>query len=192
MPQQAHAPASRKLLHKGKKFDFELVTVPTPKGELTREVVRHPGAVLVLPVLPDGRLVLIRNRRIAIGDWLYEFPAGTIDRPGEDPADCARRELIEETGYRAERLDPLAVFYTTPGLTDETMHAYIATGLTPVGQALEDDEQIEVHPTPVDRVLAMLDSGQLKDAKSMLALLLALRRGLIPADPSMCTPTEPR
>lgn len=180
MPAPSTTP-SRTTIHKGRKFDFELVTAELAPGKvLTREVVRHPGAVLILPLLPDGRVVLIRNRRIAVDAWLYEFPAGTLE-PGEDPADCARRELVEETGYRAERMEPLVTFYTTPGLTDERMHAFIATGLTPVGQALEEDEHIEVHPTPVADALAMLDRGDLTDGKSILALLLALRRGLLPA-----------
>jgi len=179
MPESSPTVARRTTLHKGRKFDFELVTTEVAPGRtLTREVVRHPGAVLILPVLPDGRIVLIRNRRIAVDAWLYELPAGTLE-PGEDPADCARRELEEETGYRAQRMDPLVTFYTTPGLTDEKMRAFVATGLTSVGQALEEDENIEVHPTPIPDVLAMIDRGELVDGKSILALLLALRRGLL-------------
>ena len=172
---------SRRLIHKGRKFDFEAVATADASGRtIEREVVRHPGAVTIVPVLDDGRVVMIRNRRIAVDDWLYEFPAGTLD-PGEDPEACARRELIEETGYEASSITPLGWFYTTPGLTDEKMRAFVATGLRHVGQALEEDEQIEVQALDLERVLRMMDGGEIVDAKSMLALLLALRRGLVGA-----------
>ncbi len=151
-----------------------------PSGRtVRREVVRHPGAVLIVPVLPDGRIVLIRNFRVALEDWLWELPAGTLGRD-EPPRDCAARELIEETGYRAGRIDPLADFLTSPGLGDETMHSFLATELVHIGQDLEDDESIEVRPVPASEALAMIDRGLLRDAKSMLALLLAQRRGLLP------------
>lgn len=173
---------SRRTIHKGKKFDFEMVKVDAGGGRtIEREVVRHPGAVTIVPVLDDGRVVMIRNRRIAVDAWLYEFPAGTLDAK-EGPEACARRELIEETGYRATAMLPLGWFYTTPGLTDERMHAFVGTGLVEVGQALEEDEQIEVEAMEVERVLRMIDSGEIVDAKSMLALLLAQRRGLLGAE----------
>ncbi|MEZ6209779.1 MAG: NUDIX hydrolase [Phycisphaerales bacterium] len=177
----------RRLIHKGAKFDFEAVSLTLPDGSVvSRDVVRHPGAVTIIPVLDDGRLLLIRNLRVATAGWLYEFPAGTLEPP-EPPIDCAARELIEETGHRAATLTPCGTFFTSPGLSDERMFAFIATGLSPVGQDLQDDERIEVHPTPLATVLQMLDANQaddslrLMDAKSMLALLLALRQNLIPS-----------
>src|SRR5262245_55411209 len=92
---------SRRVLHKGRKFNFEIVSVRSASGkQIEREVVRHPGAVVIVPVLDNGDVVMIRNRRIAIGDWILEFPAGTLEPP-ELPEKCAARELIEETGYKA-------------------------------------------------------------------------------------------
>ncbi len=175
----------RRLIHKGVKFDFEAVSLTMPDGSVvSRDVVRHPGAVCIVPVLDDGRLLLIRNLRVATAGWLWEFPAGTLEPP-EPPIDCAARELIEETGHRADLLRPAGTFLTSPGLSDEEMHTFVATSLTPVGQRLELDERIEVHPTPLKTVLAMLDApttspDRLMDAKSMLALLLAMRKNLIP------------
>jgi ADP-ribose pyrophosphatase len=172
-------PLERTVLCKGRKFDFERVVYAAPDGgRIEREVVRHPGAVVIVPVLDDGRIVLIRNRRYAVGTTLWELPAGTLEA-GEDPAHCAARELTEETGFRARTIDPLGSFYTTPGLTDELMHAFCARGLTEVGQALEPGEEIEVHPVPRADAIRMLDDGDLMDAKSMLALLLAQRRGFL-------------
>lgn len=169
----------RSLIHRGSKFDFEQVSVRMPSGRtVRREVVRHPGAVLIVPILSDGRIVLIRNFRVALEDWLWELPAGTLGRD-EPPRDCAARELIEETGYRAARIEPIADYLTSPGLGDEIMHAFLATGLVHIGQDLEDDESIEVRPVPPSEALAMIDRGDLRDAKSMLALLLAERRGLL-------------
>ncbi|MBX3358744.1 MAG: NUDIX hydrolase [Phycisphaeraceae bacterium] len=167
----------RRVLHKGRKFDLEQVTLATSSGRrMTREVVRHPGAVVVVPVLADGRLVMIRNYRFAVGETLYEFCAGTLEPP-EPPAECARRELIEETGYEAAEMEGLGSFYTTSGMTDERMHAFIARRLTEVGQRLEEDEQIEVVLKSPEEALAMVDSGELVDAKSIVALLRAHRLG---------------
>jgi ADP-ribose pyrophosphatase len=172
-------PIERTVLCRGSKFDFERLTFETDAGErVEREMVRHPGAVVVVPVLDDGRIVLIRNRRMVVGTTLWELPAGTLEAD-EDPARCAARELEEETGYRARTVDFLGSFYTTPGLTDELMRAYAARGLAPVGQALEPGEEIEVRPVPRDEAMRMLDDGDLMDAKSMLALLLAQRRELL-------------
>ncbi len=179
-------PAQRRtVLYHGAKFDFVEVEYPGADGSpLKRQIIRHPGAVVILPILvsanlPGPHIVLIRNQRIPAGTHLWELPAGTRE-PGEAPELTAGRELIEETGYRAANLTPMGVFYTSPGLSDEQMWAYAATDLTPVPQALEDDERITVHPVPVQEVLSMIDRGALADAKSMLTVLLALRRGLLP------------
>lgn len=158
-----------------------MVGVKRPCGSiLEREIVRHPGAVVVVAVRDDGGLVLIRNFRISVEQRLLECCAGTLEA-GEDPAVCAGRELIEETGYRAERIAPLGAgwFYTTPGLTDEKMYAFVATGLTHVGQDLEDDESIEVEIVAADRAIRMVESGEIRDGKTVAALLLAERRGLL-------------
>ena len=169
---------ARDLLHKGKKFDFERLTVRHPSGRtVQREVVRHPGAVVIVPLLPNGHIVLIRVFRIALNRMSIECCAGTIERTatgtGEPPAACAARELIEETGYRAGTLTPIEPFLTSPGLSDELMHPFVATGLTHVGQRLEEDEHIEVFDVPAAEALAMVARAEISDAKSMLALLLA-------------------
>jgi ADP-ribose pyrophosphatase len=173
---------TRELLFKGAKFDFERLTMKTGDGQtLVRQTVRHPGAVVILPVLekPNGlSIVLIRNWRISVERWLYELPAGTLE-PGEKPEVCAARELEEETGYAAATITPLCRFYTSPGLSNELMWAYAATGLRQVGQRLEPDEWVTVHPTPVPDALAKIDSGDVTDGKTILTLLLARQRGLL-------------
>lgn len=173
---------SRSVIHKGRKFDFEFCRVLGGDGTQDREVVRHPGAVVILPVLetPQGPMVvLIRNWRIALEAWSLELPAGTMEPP--EPAHaCAARELMEETGYRAATLTHIGRFNTSPGLSDELMEAYLATGLSPVGgQRLEADERIQVEPTSVARCWELIASGALMDAKSMLTLLLAQRLGVL-------------
>ncbi len=171
----------RSLLHKGAKFDFEQVRITSRSGKtLEREVVRHPGAVVVVPILEDAgapALVLIRNWRLSIEAWSWELPAGTLGA-AEDPAACAARELTEETGYSAATIEPLCRFHTSPGLSDELMHAFAARGLSFVGQHLEEDERIEVEVVPVSRTLGMIRDAQLTDAKSIVAIWTAANRGL--------------
>ena len=169
----------RRVVLKGAKFDFEEVTLEGRGGsKLDRQMVRHPGASAILPILDDGRLVLVRNDRFAVGELMLELPAGTIDGD-EDPAVCAARELREETGYEAATIEPLGRFHTTPGLTNELMHAYVARGLREVGQELEADEELSVEIHAPSAVFAMIDRGEMTDAKSILTVLLAARRGVI-------------
>lgn len=184
---------SERPIHRGSRFDFVTLTIQRPSGRtLDRDIVRHPGAVVVVPLLNQpGKgpcVVLIRNYRIAIGESLVECCAGTIERArkpeggfgiAEDPEHCARRELIEETGYQASVMRSLGWFYTTPGLTDEQMFAFVATGLTHVGQKLEEDETIEVDVVPVQEALGMIGDGRIRDAKSIVALTLAERGGYL-------------
>ncbi|MFM9956915.1 MAG: NUDIX hydrolase [Phycisphaerales bacterium] len=177
----------RRTIQSGPKFDFDEVTLEGRNGDPIRQyMIRHPGAVVVVPVLEGGqagdaggrgaRLVMIRNRRFTLGRELWEFPAGTLEPP-EPTEVCAARELEEEAGYRAGRVERLGAFYTTPGMTDELMHAYLATDLTQVGQHLMEDERITVEIVEASAVLKMIDRGELVDAKSMLALFLAIRQG---------------
>lgn len=143
----------------------------------------HPGAVVVLPLLAGDCVVMIRNYRYAVEQELWELPAGTRE-PGESPIETARRELEEETGYRAANMSPLCEFYTSPGVSTERMFAFVATDLTPVPQRLEDGEQIRVEVVPIARVRSMLLDGDLADGKTIavLARYLCDRDGLLPRD----------
>lgn len=144
-----------------------------------REVVVSNDAVVVLPLLEaepaaagagEPRVVLIRNERFAVGKTLLELPAGTLE-PGEDPAVCAARELTEETGYAAERVEAMTCFYTSPGFCTERMHAYRATGLRFRGQDLDETERIEVEAMSWSEALACLRDGRIEDAKTIATLL---------------------
>lgn len=147
----------------------ELRTSPDG-GEIARDIVRHPGAVAILPLLDDGRVCLIQNHRVSVGQTLIELPAGTLE-PDEDPAVAAARELREETGYCAQRIELLAVLYMSPGILDEKMHFYVATGLTAGPQNLDPGESIVPLRTSWNAVLTMLRDGRIQDAKTMAALL---------------------
>jgi ADP-ribose pyrophosphatase len=143
--------------------------------------VQHPGAVTVLPLADDGGVCLIRNERPAVGETLWELPAGTLD-PGESPADCARRELVEETGYRAAQIKKLCEFFMSPGILNERMHLFLATGLTLGEMAPEPGEVIQPIVVPWDRAMSMIDAGDIRDAKSLVGLLYydRLRRAAPP------------
>ncbi|MEO0322271.1 MAG: NUDIX hydrolase [Myxococcota bacterium] len=161
---------TRKRLLTGPRISVDRVTVDTPAGPVARDVVVHPGAVVILPVLEDGRFVLIRNRRVAVGETLLELPAGTLT-PGEAPATCARRELAEETGYRARALAPLLTFYPSPGVLDEVMHGFVASGLEPGAQDLDAGEEIDVEVMDRAALDQALESGAIKDGKTLTLLL---------------------
>lgn len=141
----------------------------------TREVVEHQGAVGVV-VLHDGDVWLVRQYRHATGEELIEIPAGKL-APGEDPAACAARELVEEIGLRPRTLEHLRTFYTTPGFTNELFHLYFADELTPEAGELEAGEVLEVERVPLGEVRTLLFSGRIRDAKTLIGLsLLLLRR----------------
>lgn len=169
-------PMAAERLLSTKKFDVERRALTDPSGRtVLREVVVHPGAVVILPVLDRDRLVMIRNFRYSVEEELWELPAGTAE-PGEPAVETARRELIEETGYRGERMTPLAEFYTSPGVMTELMRAFVAEGLTPVGQRLEPDERIKVEIVTFTRAKEMLTRGELRDGKTIAVLGMYLAR----------------
>jgi 8-oxo-dGTP pyrophosphatase MutT (NUDIX family) len=155
----------------GRRVRVEQRRVPRSDGrEELREMVVHPGSVVVLPFLDDGRLVLIRNRRFAVGKTLLELCAGTREGD-EDPALCAARELEEETGYRAQTVTPLMSFYPTPGVSNERMSVFVARGLTKTQQQLDPSEQIEVEPLQLEDVLARIARNEIEDAKTIASVL---------------------
>ncbi len=159
------------LLLSTPRFEVVRKTVAMPDGSAaTREIVHHPGAVVILPLLDDGRICLIDSFRISLQRRLVELPAGTLE-PGEEPLVAARRELIEETGYRARRMEPLLVFHPSPGILDEKMHLLLATGLEPGPADLEPGEDIHPLPTSWDDALAMIRRGRIEDGKTLAGLL---------------------
>lgn len=169
IPQQN--PATDKVLYHGQRMDLLLRTVRTAGGkQIVREVVWHPGAVIILPVLRDGSIVMIRNLRHTLGEVLWELPAGTLEK-GEDPALCADRELVEETGYHSERIVSLGWFYTSPGILTEKMFAFLATDLTPGPQALEENEIITTVVVPPAEIKRMIKDNEIVDGKTIAVLL---------------------
>lgn len=167
------------LIFVGRIFSVSLEACVLPDGRTAKfELVRHPGGAAVLPILDDGRVVLLRQFRPAAGGVLWEIPAGRLE-PGESPADCVARELMEEAGYRAGRLEKLGELLPAVGFCTERIHLFLARDLTPVTQTLEPDEYLEVVPLLPAEALVLVDRGEIPDAKTQLALLLAGRRGYL-------------
>jgi ADP-ribose diphosphatase len=140
--------------------------------EFTREVVEHPGAAVIFPVHSDGGIVLVRQFRHAVGQTLLELPAGTLE-PGEAPEACAARELMEETGFRAGKLDPLGIVYSSPGVLGEAMHFFLARDLQACGQDLDPGEKIEVVSLTVSELWDGIRSGDVRDGKTVVGASLA-------------------
>jgi ADP-ribose pyrophosphatase len=159
-------------LIKGRIFDLERHVLSFPNGyKLPMEIVRHPGASAVVPLLGESTLLMVRQYRYAVGDYILEIPAGTLKK-GEDPEECARRELEEETGYRAGRFLKLGKIYPLPGYSDETIHIYLATELKKAGQRLDQDEIINLEPVDLTMAYEMVRAGRILDAKSICGLFM--------------------
>lgn len=167
-----------KRVYSGRVIAVDLEAVRFPDGSVGElEIIRHPGASAVVPFLTDPlgddpQILLLRQYRYAADGFLYEIPAGRLE-PGEAPMTCAERELREETGCRAERIEPLTTLYTTPGFTDERIHLFLATGLSRGTAAPERDEFIEVVTRSLSAALAMVEAGEIQDAKTSVAILFA-------------------
>ena len=156
----------------GEVFSVDRVEWTDPSGRaLSRHIVRHPGAVTVVPELADGRLVMIRNWRVSVQRWLLEFCAGKLEA-GEAPLAAAARELEEETGYRAGNVAPIGKYLTSPGFADERMHAFVARDLRPVPRNLQPGERIEVELHAPDAIARMISDGSIEDGKSIAAFAL--------------------
>ena len=177
-PLEEHV-VERRLIHRGRYLEFRVDTIERADGSRgTRDVVGHPGAIAVLALDDDGRLLLVRQWRIPAERAMLEIPAGTLDvHDGvtEDPDVAARRELEEETGSRAGAWRKLAEFWTAPGFASELMHLYLATGLTSAtGDDIltpDEDERLELSRVTVDEALALVDRGEISDAKTILGVL---------------------
>ena len=174
---------SSEVIRRSRILEFRIDTIETPDGRRsTRDIAAHPGAVAVVAIDPEDRVLLVRQWRHATGGPLLEIPAGTLDRHAdgslEDPALAAARELEEETGSRAGAWRYLGAFYTAPGFTSELMHLYVATDLSsahPDGLQPDEDERLELQPIPFADALAMAMRGDIHDAKSMVGLLMMAR-----------------
>lgn len=170
---------SRRQVHRGRVVDLGVDTVRFPDGSTGElEMIHHSGASAVLPVLsdpagPDPQVVLVRQYRYAAGGWLYEVPAGRPQRQGEPWDECARRELLEETGLVAGELVKMTAIFTTPGFTDEQIHLYLATNLSRGETAYDPDEFMSVVPMPLSQALAMVRDGEITDGKTICTLLYA-------------------
>lgn len=143
-----------------------------------REWIAHPGATAVIPLTDRGSVILVKQFRYPLGKVTVEIPAGKLD-PGEDPLVCAHRELQEETGLTAAKLNYVGSFVTTPAFTDEIIHLYVGTGLTAGEISTDEDEFIEVEERSLDEVFQAIEGGEIKDAKTMIAFMLADRKGML-------------
>jgi ADP-ribose pyrophosphatase len=144
-----------------------------PDGsQSSREVVEHPGAVAVVPVTEDGKVVFVRQYRYPIRQAMLEIPAGKLDK-GEEPKHCAERELEEETGFTAKTIEKLTAFYSTPGFSDEILHVYLASGLVKGEQKLDSDEFIDIEIYDKDEIQQMIKDNVIKDGKTLIGLLMA-------------------
>jgi ADP-ribose diphosphatase len=167
---------SSRRVYTGRVVNVDIDVVRFPNGSTGElEMVRHPGASAVVPFLSDPsssdpQILLIKQYRYAANEFIYEIPAGKLDGD-EDPKVCAARELREETGCTAQRIEHLYTFFTTPGFTDERIHAFMATGLSRGAVAHEKDEFMSLETVTLSRALELIKTGELKDAKSALAIL---------------------
>ena len=166
------------LIYAGKILTLRVDTIALSDGhKAQREVVEHNGAVAVVPVNGEGEVILVRQPRHAAGQTLLEIPAGKLE-DGEEPVECARRELQEETGFVADRLEKLFSCYSSPGFTNELLHIFLAAGLTYTETNPDDDEEIEIVKMPLNEAIEMIWNGGIRDAKSIAGLLAASKKSL--------------
>ncbi len=175
MPKPRAKVLSSKLIHQGKVFGVRHDHIIEPGGvKVTRDIVTHSGSVVILPVLPDGRILLVRQFRYSADDFLLELVAGRIE-PGEKPLQAARRELAEETGYRAKRFLKMMDVFPTPGFVRERMVVFAASQLAPGETNPDEDERIELKCFNLKTLLRMIHHGRIHDAKSVAGILYYAR-----------------
>lgn len=160
----------KKSIYRGRVVNLDVETVKLPNGATVElEIIHHPGAAAVVPLKDEDTVLLIRQYRHAAGGYILEIPAGTL-HANESPGDCAARELEEETGFRASAFEPMITFFTTPGFTDEVIHIYKATGLSPGTQNLDPDEVLEVIELPLEKAIGRIADGTIRDGKTIIGL----------------------
>ena len=162
-------------IFRGRVFDVTVDTVREGDTTYKREVVHHPGSAVIVPAFSDGTIALVRQYRHPAVRYLLELPAGTLNR-GERPEEGASRELEEELGFVAGKLEKLSEFFVSPGFCEEKMWLYLATELTATEQRLEDDELLDVVRLPLRQALEMITDGEIEDAKTIIGLMLAAPR----------------
>jgi ADP-ribose pyrophosphatase len=162
-------------IFRGRVFDVTVDTILERDTTYKREVVHHPGSAVIVPAFPDGTVALVRQYRHPAVRYLLEIPAGTLNR-GERPEEGAARELEEELGFVAGRLEKLTEFFVSPGFCEEKMWLYLATEMTQTEQRLEDDELLDVVRLPLSQALEMITAGEIEDAKTIIGLMLAAPR----------------
>ena len=160
-----------RIIYRGPIFNLAKRTIRRDGRKVNYDVILHPGAVIVVPLLPRRRVAMVRQFRGSVGETLYEIVAGGLE-PGESPRQAARRELIEEVGLRARRLKKLAEFYSAPGFCTELLHLYVATDLEEVDAAPEHDEFLERIDLPLSKALKLAQTGKIRDAKTIVGLQL--------------------
>jgi len=167
------------IVYRGRVIDLIIDEIEYPSGAKgIREVARHPGGAVAVPLFDDGNVLLISQFRYPLDRKILELPAGKLDK-NEDPLSCARRELEEETGWSAETWNNLGSIYSTPGFCDEELHIFMATGLSELADGhrrSEGEDDISLQVLPIRRAIAMIEEGEIKDAKTVCGLLMAERR----------------
>lgn len=160
----------KKMIYAGRIVSLELQTFQLGKHKKTAEIVRHPGAVVILPIDPNGNLLLVQQWRRATGEILLELPAGTLEK-NEKPLATATRELQEETGFAAKKITPMGGFFTAPGFCDEYLHLFLAEELYPSPLPADEDEMIDLVPVSVESAKQMIVQNKIKDAKTVAGIL---------------------
>jgi ADP-ribose pyrophosphatase len=163
------------IKHYGRNIIFKEIVVKLSNGRITtRDIVEHPGSVGIIPLLNDETIILLEQYRPSIKKNLLEIPAGTINK-NEDPLECARRELLEETGYQSKELKKILEGYTSPGYTSEKMHMFLATQLTYIGSTPEDDEIINIRKVKLKELNKMIENREIEDMKTLFGILKVLK-----------------
>lgn len=174
---KAFSTIERKRIYSGKILNVEKHILRAPNGKrVVRELIQHNGAAVIVPVLSDGRFVMVYQHRVAVKGWILEFPAGTLE-PGESPRTCALRETVEEVGYRPGKLVKLVDFFSAPGISTERMHIYLAGNLKRVPNKLEEDEFLKVRVVSENTLRKKIERGLIKDGKTIVGFFYYLIYG---------------